>query len=158
MAVPSAPVLISSTLWPSAASTRNTVSGTGSPVSASRFTTVRLGRMSFSRMMVEVLPGKSSTWRSTGSLMWSEVVSSSLTEYTPGSRPEIRISPFSSVVRSRYRLPSSILAMRKVTPASREPSALSLMRCREGWTELVNTNRAVWLASSWMMRWASSMM
>ena len=60
-----------------------------------------VGRMSFSRMMVEVLPGKSSTWRSTGSLMWSEVVSSSLTEYTPGSKPEIRISPFSSVVRSR---------------------------------------------------------
>ena len=54
-----------------------------------------------SRMMVEVLPGKSSTWRSTGSMMWSEVVSSSLTEYTPGSKPEIRISPFSSVVRSR---------------------------------------------------------
>ena len=93
--------MISSTLWPSAASTRNTVSGTGSPVSASRFTTVRLGRMSFSRMMVEVLPGKSSTWRSTGSMMWSEVVSSSLTEYTTGSKPEIRISPFSSVVRSR---------------------------------------------------------
>ena len=44
-------------------------------------------------MMVEVLPGNSSTWRSTGSMMWSETVSSSLTEYTPGSSPEIRISP-----------------------------------------------------------------
>lgn len=50
---------------------------------------------------VLVLPGNSSTWYSRRSMMWSAVVAVSFTEYTPGSRSLMLISPCALVVRSR---------------------------------------------------------
>ena len=81
----------------------------------------------------------------------------SRTEYTPGSKSAIK--NLSLFIGGAVKIMRSVLDLgdTEMYIFRRLPSALVLMICNDGLMVLVNTNCASSLGSSWMMRWAWSM-